>query len=337
MLKLKKIAAIVIACTSSLAFSGTMGPVCTPGSVTVPCAHSGWGVGAQALYLQPRYAGMDYYGNIGNATVTGTDSQLNYIPVNDQWNWGFKIEGSYRFYTGNDLNINWYHFSNTSNQTINIPVGSSFADNIQNDYSGTAIAASRKPTWDAVNIEFGQHIDFSDRSSMRFHGGFQYARINTQVNLSSPSSVGTTTATAEAITYNGFGPRIGLDMSYNWEHGFAMYANGATALLIGPNQFKNTGVGSGVNTWTSLMGSTTAIVPVLEAKVGGKYTYAMDKGDLILDVGWMWNTYFNSQQNSTGYGGTSATAGSPAQGGLQQANFGLQGLYFGLNWVGNLA
>ena len=56
----------------------------------------------------------------------------------------------------------------------------------------------------------------------------------------------------------------------------------------------------------------------------------MAQGDLTLDVGWMFVNYFNATQAIQGGG---ANAAPQVIGG----DFGLQGLYFGLNWLGNVA
>ena len=323
MFNLKKTAMAVLAFSSSAVFAGTMGPVCTPGSVTVPCANSAWEFGGQALYLQSRYSGSSFLGYVQNAANT----ELSYPSANDNWGWGFKLEAAYHFYTGNDLNLNWYHYNETTDRTVIVPTGGFFNDNVTNDYNGS-VSASRQPHWDAVNLEFGQHVDFSEQSNIRFHGGVQYVRINTQESFFSSTS-SWTTSTSETITYNGFGPRVGLDMTYNWGNGLAMYANGATALFIGPSQFNETGVGlpsePPFSTWFALSGSTTAIVPEVELKLGATYTYAMALGNLTLDAGWMWVNYFNSQQNSGGGNG------------IQQSDFALQGPYIGLKWLGNIA
>jgi len=307
MLHLKKAALVVLAFGSSAVFAGTMGPVCTPGSVTVPCERSAWDFGGYALYLQPAYSSLNHEGSINDSLGNEV-----YPDMGPQWGWGFKLEGSYHFYTGNDLNLNWYHFSNTTNKSFAV-VGTFYDPSGGSE--GDAVVASVEPKWDAVNLEFGQHVDFGDREKIRFHGGVQYARINTQANLSSPLAVRSEYSLFnQDLTYNGFGPRAGIDTAYQWGNGFAMYANSAMSLLVGSGKFNNSTVGSvaaglPVKTFT---GSTTKIVPELEAKLGATYTYAMAQGDLSLDVGWMWINYFNVQETALGVGQT------------QESDFGLQ-------------
>ena len=168
MLSLKKTAIAVLALGSSAVFAGGMGPVCTPGSVTVPCEATAWDVGLYALYLQPTYdADLGYvYGNYQNGTHT------TYRDFDADWGWGFKLEGSYHFSTGNDFNVNWTHYSDTT--TNNYLMGYAA-------FPHTDIV-SNKAQWDAVNFEFGQHVDFGEHKNIRFHGGAQYAGVKNTLN-----------------------------------------------------------------------------------------------------------------------------------------------------------
>ncbi len=102
-LRLKKIAMVVFILGSSAGFASSMGPAYTEGNVTVPSVYPLWTFSAQALYLQPNYSGIDFYGVIEDANFSAVDFQK----VNDKQAWGFKLEGTYHFYTGNDLNLNW--------------------------------------------------------------------------------------------------------------------------------------------------------------------------------------------------------------------------------------
>src|SRR3990167_1135010 len=168
MLNLKKTAAAVLALSSSAVFAGTMGPVCSAVNVTVPCESTAWDVGGRALYLQPNYGGGDY----GYAAINNNGRSVEF---NKNWGWGFMIEGSYHFETGSDANLNWYHFNKSNYKSYSV-VNSGGLGIITSD-TGFTGTASTDPKWDAVNLEFGQHVDFGEKKDIRFHGGVQYARI----------------------------------------------------------------------------------------------------------------------------------------------------------------
>ncbi len=341
MLNLKKTAVAVLAFGSSAVFAGTMGPICAPGNVTVPCASTAWDFGVQALYLQPTYSGLGYIGS--NSTTVGTVTSESYIKAPQNWGWGFKLEGSYHFNTGNDLNLNWYYLDNTHDQNYTFGTGTLIGG--LSPATGTnTVSGSDKVQWDAVNLEFGQHAHFGEFKNIRFHGGVQYAYIknNLSANFTNVSALGVSTAAnmGSDVSFSGFGPRIGADYWYNWGNGFAMYAKGATTLLVGSQKFTDTFADS-AGTFTlaipvtlTTTGSNTAIVPQLEGKLGATYTYAMAQGDLSLDLGWMWVNYFDALNDG---GLFPASAVGASLGVSTQSNFAVQGPDDGLKWVGKVA
>ncbi len=308
MLKLKKTAVAVLALGSSAVFAGTMGPVCAPGNVTIPCERSAWDIGGRALYLQPTTTGHLWDGNVVTTANNGTVIH----DTTPDWGWGFMIEGSYHFNTGNDLNLNWYHMNRRTNEV--------WVGGVLNG------AYSVEPKWDQVNLELGQEIDFSDMKMLRLHAGIEYARVKHEnAFVANPSlfpifpftivrGVGANTG------YNGFGPRVGADMTYGLGNGFGVYANAAGSLLIGTLKQSIFGF-TGADAIFNISASKTTMVPELEAKLGARYDYAMAQGDLGFDVGYMWVNYFDA--HATAFTG-------------DYANFALNGVYFGLKWVGNV-
>lgn len=301
MLRVKKTACAVLMVGSTAAFAGTMGPVCAPGAVTVPCEQQAWDFGIQALYLKP-----------------ATNNHMAYYSVdrddfNQDWGWGFKLEGSYHFNTGNDLNLNWTHFSHTTNYNVRGLEMGDWGLGITEGFTGITSALAGKAQWDAVNLEFGQHVDFGDYKNIRFHGGVQYARL--EENLSTTTDNYPGDITQKNMRFNGFGPRTGLDMSYDVGNGLAIYGNAASALLIGTSKIdliENTGT-------TARTGSLTTIVPELEGKLGATYTYAMAQGDLTLDAGYLWVNYFNVLNDTSIH-----------------SDMSFNGPYVGMKWVGNM-
>ena len=330
MLNLKKTAVAVLALSSSAVFAGTMGPVCSAVNVTVPCESTAWDVGARALYLQPVYSGGGY-------SYAAVNNNNRYLDYNNTWGWGFMVEGSYHFETGSDANLNWYHFSRSANKsyTVNNAGGLGNLVSVTNTTTGNI---STDPKWDAVNLEFGQHVDFGEKKDIRFHGGVQYARIANTTTLSATltgaiNSIAGNAAGTYSVsyqrkpTYNGFGPRVGADMGYAWGNGLGVYANGAMALLAGSSKVAISATDNQGNSLTQSASKST-IAPELEAKLGLSYDYAVAQGDLTLDLGWMWVNYWNVTQTVAGIGPLSVA---------QEGDFGVQGLYFGLKWLGNVA
>jgi len=248
------------------------------------------------------------------------------------------------------LNLNWYHLDRSKNQAVALGTGQVFSDTLTQQWAGgTTVSFNGSSKWDDVNLEFGQHVDMGEFVNLRIHGGVEYARINisSTVNgslgagnenityspvtgfaaLGDQIPVGRTQSVTSRSTYNGFGPRVGTDFGYGWNNGFDVYAKGAMAMLVGTSKYTRTSLVA-VNGVGSASSTSTTITPELEAKLGAKYTYAMAQGDLSLDIGWMWVNYFNALHSAPiGYaGGTRAVS-----------DFGLQGPYLGLKWVGNVA
>lgn len=307
MLNLKKtaVAVAVLALGSSAAFAGTMGPVCTPGSVTVPCEHSAWDFGGKALYLQS--TGDDY---ITAATAPGVVAAFD--DFDHEWGWGFQLEGSYHFGTGNDINLNWYHYSKTTTRTFDPSL-----------LGGLAFTTSIEPKWDAVNLEVGQHVDFGEQQNIRFHAGAQYAHI--ERDFSTMVALTGLTTFAGETKFNGFGPRMGVDMSYDLGNGFGVYGKGATAILVGDAKFNDTFTASALG----FSNTRTHIVPELEARLGVNYTYAMPAGDFSLDAAYTWVNYFDALHNPLSASGVTSMLG--------RTDFALHGVEFGAKWVGNVA
>lgn len=331
-LDLKKTSFFVMVMSSSIAFSGTMGAVCSAVNVTAPCENTAWDFGGRALYLR-----ADSNPFLAPHTVTQGVVSVTGNGANPEWGWGFQLEGSYHYSTGNDLNLNWYHYrSGAQTKTLNAPV--TFAQGY--DLSGQAFNGpitlnaevdSTSPSWDQVNIEFGQYVDFGENKFVRLHGGMSFSRVGMNgydydsytvtVPFFGPQTLQDSwTATS---VYNGFGPRVGLDLNHEWGNGIGIYANGAMSLLVGST--KSSYIYSDWNLPDAGFAAAQTfqkVVSEFDAKIGAMYSYPLTQGELSLDLGWMWAQYndallLGDNQSKNNY------------------DFGIQGLYFGLKWVGN--
>lgn len=297
-----KAASVCLLSGLSLAHAGTAGVKHPAVEVEVPCEISGWDFAMQAISFQANYSNRQIF----SAFTTSSATRLNKFPI--ETNWGFKVEGSHHFGMGNDITVNWYHYSKESEFDIS-----------QSIQDGPAtLNMTLKPKWDAVNAEFGQLVELGPRKTIHFHAGAQFARISTDYYQTIHSSMVTDRL---HMKFNGVGPRLGLDYAYHWGNGFEIYAKGATAVLAGDSQF-NTATTGAINLATGVTkGSKKALVPEVEGKLGVQYQYVRAQGNLNFEAGYLWQNYFGVQSAVVGTAGNSM--------GLS-----LAGPYLGIKYMG---
>ena len=316
MLFLKKLVFTGLLVGSTLLFAGSMGPVCTRGTVTIACDHAAWNFGLRALYLKPGFNGLDYVG-----VHTNTNGVTQAIDFNPAWGWGFEMDAAYQFSSGNDLAVNWYHYSQGTRRAFyldSFDLTSPFPLELR---AGSVL----QPTWDAANVELGQQLYFSELKTLRFYAGAQYAQFKAASTIQ--------TATPDEFRrfsahYKGIGPRIGIDARYGFANGLGVYANSATALLLGRSSFEHVLRGSAFVPRSVVVGSKMVMVPELEGKLGANYTYALAQGDFVLDAGWMWNNYFNPFNIVTLLSKSASLS--------TQSNFSITGPYLALKWISDV-
>lgn len=325
----KKCLALMIMCASSGLYAGSMGGSCQNNSVTTPCEQSGWLIGGQALYLQPtsNIYGVPYSYNTNNTNNT-KGSSISF-GIEPSWGWGYQFEAAYLFHTGNDFNINWYHYRHTNSVETNTPLTLSYNDSTGNSNTITVDSSSYSvnPQWDQVNFEFGQQHLYDSKRSIRIHGGAQYSRVANYSNLNIMGTAITGTippnlsdSEKSNAAFNGFGPRIGMDLNYAMPNGISIYAKGGVALLAGNS--KSNYLSDNV---LSINSSQNRVIPSLDGKLGFNYNYAFRHGELNLHMGWLWANYINT----LGY------LNSFAEEPNTTSSFEIQGLYFGLKWQSN--
>lgn len=343
-LSLKKTALALVALgLSSAAFAASYtpepAPACTPGNVTVPCEKTAWDVGFTGMYVQATNDDLHDY-QTGGPVAAGTTNSFNTHVLSPDWDFAFNLQGSYHWGTGNDVNLNWTHYSNTHNSAVSGGAAGGGAGSPNGRFVGpfNNINSSVKFQHDAVNLEFGQMINVGDHVNMRFHAGGQWARVDgtfTQTGINN-APVGANASATDTNTseFNGVGPRFGMDASYHFGNGLSIVGRSAAALLVGDidtNNNQSVTTGAGVTTVTIVTQKERTIVPSLNADLGVGYTHAMAQGDLGLEAGYRVATVMQSVR----WVDSANTNGGLT--GNEVSNFGYHGPYLTVKWTGNMA
>ncbi len=334
MFKFRHIIMSMFVLSGSAVFAGVMGKTCSAGDVTVPCTSCPvWDFGIRALYLKPTT-------NIGQGSrwfIQG-DNRLQQ-GVQPDWGWGFQLEASRHFGSGQDLTADWAHFNAGSNSIYSPGLPVNYIDAAGVLKTITNIEAANNPVWDQVDIAMGQQVDFGENKFIRLHGGFNYSRVgdngyNSIQTLTDRDSV--LYVRNLSSVFNGFGPRIGIDLNYESRSHWLIYGKGAMSILAGTNkssyqvvQFEpNSTTEVSTNSFTTNYGNPT-FVSELDAKFGAMYSYMTRHGALSIDAGWLW-AYYNGAMRAF------KDTGNIVNDSFLPQDWGVQGFYLGVKYIGNI-
>lgn len=292
-------------------FAGGMGEQCLANNLTTSCSTNSWDFVVKALYLQPIYgADYGYFGSFTNEIGTRI-----YNTEQPKWGWSYNLQMAYHFNQSNDINVNWYHFNKSYRKQFT--TATALAPEFDN--------ASFKPSWDAVNIELGQLVDIGSFKRIHIIGGGQYTKIRIkQTNTTFASALNNpVTLQQDLLKFNGFGPRFGADLTYALNPTFAIYAKGASSVLIGTNKFSRRL--QTITTTTRAIGSKNTLVPEIDGGLGVKYNASLAQGIVVLDAGYLWINYFKVLH-----------VGHVNERVIDKTYFALNGPYLGFKWEGSI-
>lgn len=294
---------------SSMAFAGTYTPpACTSHAVTIPCEGNAWDVGFEVLWVDTTTHDQNY-------AFSNNDLGSEYVfaAVNPDYQFGFELNGSYHFATGNDLTVRWTRIHNDQDDVItakNTQVLTNYGFGLNESFfaentlvlDGTKVTSSHDYEFDAINAELGQHIDVGDDMDLRVHAGLQYARIDyTKALRFTNSSTSDETLLTMDSELDAIGARVGADASYALSGGFSFVGHASLSLLIGEVESELNARADDSDNRGQLklrqhaeFESDEVVVPAGMIKVGFNYGADLLGGQMALEGGWRWEGYFQS-------------------------------------------
>lgn len=149
------------------------------------------------------------------------------------------------------------------------------------------------------DIDYKCAIVSNDSLTLNWIAGARYAHLDQDL-LATFQVAGTSTVDSH-ISFDGFGPRIGLEGQYRLKCGFYGYANGTADLLVG--QFR--GSAEQRNVFVGLVGDTSVtanrLVPVLEMEIGAGWQTSC--GRLRASAGYYVGSWHNTMTITSLHGG----------------------------------
>lgn len=290
---------------ASNVFAGQMGSCPL---VNTPCNHHSWSLGIDGIYNYIAFDGQPNFNNF------------------EQSDWSWDIHGSYHFNESSDIKLSYFQYYNTEPYT-NLLGTIAFSPLLPAANSNYTL--NENIQIDRVNLLMGQQIEAGMLKNLHIYAGAQYAdiRYNGDNNFSTVPALLAASGVNSVSQYhnsdfNGIGPVIGADYSYEVGHGFNLTADYNLSLLYGTSRVNEGYVYSDALIVNTVYGSKRSLVPGMQLKLGGSYLYPTNSGSFAIEAGYTSSNYFNALSKSLYSSDNSAI----------NYNFAYYGPYLGINW-----
>ena len=247
-----------------------------------------------------RRSGMDFASlepgtGLGTPKVTSTES-LDFDRAN-----GFRAGLGYRFCNGWDVLWTYTYFHVESQQTVTNNSTSFSLYATQSVYSTgqdfqqaiTSITADGTLQVNIQDFDAEWNSCLNDTIGFKAFGGFRWAKIDQNFNNTYTTPSGGTGTVSLPNNMDGEGLRLGAELEWRSPIGFRVFGRAAESILVADfqtAQHENDPFAGGITLNTS--GSTTVVVPVIEASMGVSYA----RGPWELRAGYEMSDWFNMVQ-----------------------------------------
>ncbi|WP_232107466.1 Lpg1974 family pore-forming outer membrane protein [Gimesia alba] len=345
--------------------------------IGVPDLRPGWQIDVGALFLKPSsenlgYAVLTTYKNPG-APEPLASPYWEIESVTTSYQPGFEVGSTYTYQnTGRDFQLDWQHLRTSNHSGASAQSGTQWVSPFSQTGPGSAdtyddledndgvnklrrAEGVAKYAYDAVNLDFGQHIDFGSSLDLRLFAGLSFARLQESVKSSFygdppepaavyPASVPLILSLDNTSTFSGVGPRFGVDSLYQTQGGLRFTGQIGAALLVGrtePSQYVFGAVaedlaliGISYNQQQVTSGGFTQVVYSADAKLGIGFEHIFSGGNSFsIDAGYQASVYADPFAGyATNHNVLPIQIGSLSTASVRQtnSNFTLHGFYVNL-------
>jgi hypothetical protein len=303
------------------------GPICS----STLCAFNmkgGLYAGVTGYYVKPSESGI---GMVTDSWLYGSPGNLTAIskPFDPAHKWAGSVKLGYNIpMSANNIEAS-YLFLNNKTHAVNdfsdgsIGFGSILFPNVT--FPPTpGFVSDALLTYRVDQVDFKAGRKYSDVSGVFFIRpslGLRYAELKHTLAFAAPGNM--------SSTFNGVGPMISLDGTYNLGHGFGLVGYFDYGLIVGKiesNSFVNL-LGTSYNySWPG----RDRIVSSITAKLGLDYSYNfVNSSDFAIEAGYQVNEYVNSMDTIRGT--LPLTPGDISRiNGKETNSFGFRGPYISL-------